>query len=157
MLNFLKSKIVITFIISTFFLAYLIIFHPVIIYFLVGEGKIISPSTNAIVKINGVESQNSLVFIESQNDRRIHLTAESIKLMTILTSKNDALIYDGGCMSDVLFSRYLFIANCNGLLYGSDKMSKGKPQMRVAENQIDLILPRFEKDGNNREIQIIFH
>jgi hypothetical protein len=133
-----------------FTLRYLIENHENVLKCLVGGGKVISPAKNAVVKIDDVESTDAKIF---EADGNFYLVMESVKALDLLIidkSRNDIILPNGGCR-EVVFSNYLFLADCAKGIFYSDK-GKGNgfnTQLKISDSNISFVVP-------NHKIEILF-
>lgn len=114
---------------------------------LIGDGKVISRAKNAVIKMDGVELPDAKIF---ESDESFYLVLESVKdldLLIIVKPANDVILPNGGCR-EVLFSNYLYLADCaKGKFYGYDLSFN--TQLKISDSDINFIVP-------NHKIEIQF-
>ncbi len=133
-----------------FTLRYLNENHENVLKCLVGEGKVISPAKKAVIKLDGVELSDAKIF---ETEESFYLVMESVKdfdLLILVKSKNDVILPDSGCR-EVIFSKYLFLADCaKGYFYSDTAIGDGfDTQLKRSESNISFVVP-------NHKIEIIF-
>jgi hypothetical protein len=134
-----------------FTLRYLVENHENVLKCLVGEGKMISPAKKTVIKIDGIELPDAKIF---EADGNFYLVTESIKdfdLLILVKSKNDVILPNSGCR-EVVFSNYLFLADCAKGYFYADRSPAGMdfdPQLKITSSDINFVVP-------NHKIEIIF-
>lgn len=114
---------------------------------LIGDGKVISRAKNAVIKMDGVELPDAKIF---ESDESFYLVLESVKdldLLIIVKPANDVILPNGGCR-EVLFSNYLYLADCaKGKFYSFD--TSFNTQLKISNSDVNFITPEHK-------IEIIF-
>jgi hypothetical protein len=133
-----------------FTLRYLNENHKNVVKCLAGEGKVISPAKNAVIKIDEIESTDAKIF---ESDGNFYFVTESVRdfdLLIINRSGNDVILPNGGCR-EVLFSKYLFLADCaKGIPYSDKAKGSGfDTQLKISGSNINFVVP-------NHKIEILF-
>ena len=152
-----------------FLLGYMIENHAAVLKYFAGEvglegkGKIISTKINAVVKEDGVEQSRAEVF---EDDGKLYLvfakTEDSNFGVLILdTLRKDVLLPNVSDCYDLVFSKYLFQAECGrgGVPYSSDKADMYNVRLEATDTQINFRLPEYGygKIIKNRQMEIIFN
>ena len=117
----------------------------------IGDGKVIFPAKNAVIKMDGVELSDAKIF---ETGESFYLVLESIKdfdLLIIVKSKNDVILPDAGCR-EVIFSNYLILDDCAKGYFYSERSPAGMdfdPQLKISDSDIYFVVP-------NHKIEILF-
>ncbi len=146
MKKFLKYYLPLLLIISSFGI-YLIGYHKNVVKSLISDGKIMFPAKNAVIKMDGIEIPDAKIF---ESEESFYLVSDSVKdlnLLIIVKPANDVILPNGGC-HELLFSNFLFLADCaKGKFYSFDLSFN--TQLKISNSDVNFIIP-------NHKIEILF-
>ncbi len=150
-----------------FLLGYMIENHAVVLKYIAGEAmegkaKIIRTKVNAVVREDGIEQNRIKVF---ENDGKFYLVFEKTEdlgfgVLIVDKTRKDIFMPNVGSCYDLLFSKYLFQAECGrgGVPYSSGKADMYNVKLEANDSQINFQLPEYDygKIKRNRKMEIIF-
>lgn len=149
-------------------LGFMIKNHSVVLKYIGGEAaqgkaRVIKTRVNAVVREDGIEQERVKVFEDNGELYLIFGKTEDSHFGVLIVARNrkDILMPNVESCYDLLFSRYLFQAECGrgGVPFSSEKADKYDVKLASTESQINFQLPEYDygKVKRNRQMEIVFN